>query len=377
MRKFTTVFLSLIVLALACSKEDPKNSTTDSNVILNPTEGIWQNDKNPPIKFELVEEFVLEEATDLLIGSLNGLITDEKGNMYFLDRQESRLISLKPDGSVNWVIGEEGQGPGDFESPSGLILYGDKLLVSNIQGTRLDFFDLSGNFIRSMSYGEKLTFVTPQGFTDSGKLIVNTPFWGALGTTVSVLSISDSITVENTFEINQANDPDIPQGFSGNAGIGVIGNSITSGNLTDYALEFYDLEGTLIKTVKRDFDKLVRPGFYVSDGSKMMRMFGRVTPPKALGDGFFMVTTRFPTNISDPDAFTKRVAIDNSLEVISNYTTDFYNADGILLYSIEGDDIVDTYGGLTHVDSDGLAYVVNYFPSISIHKYRIQFKESD
>lgn len=377
MRKLATLFLSLIVLAIACSKDDPKNSTTDSSLVLNPTDGIWQNNENPPVKFELVEEFVLEEASGLLLGSLNGLITDEKGNMYFLDRQESRLISLKSDGSVNWVIGEKGQGPGDFESPSGLILYGDKLLVSNIQGTRLDFFDLRGNFIKSMSYGEKLTFVTPQGFTSSGKLIVTTPFWGALGTTVSILSISDSITVENTFEINQANDPDIPQGFSGSAGIGIAGNSITSGNLTDYSIEFYDLGGSVIKTIKRDFDKLVRPGFYESDGSKMMRMFGRVAPPIVLDNDHFFVTTRFPINISDPDAFTKRVASDNSLEVIYNYTTDFYNTDGILLYSIEGDDIVDTYGGITHVDSDGLAYVVNYFPSISIHKYRTQFKEND
>lgn len=376
-RVLSVALLTSFFFLITCSQKE-HTPTLDENgieIISNPEYGIWQDMEVPPFKFELLNEITLDDTEELIIGSIRHLITDNDGNIYFLDSRQSKLISLKPDGSLRWAIGQEGKGPGDFESPTGMTTDGDYLYIGNIQGSRLDMFGYSGNFVKSTPFSKDLNFASPMGFTSSGELLVSTPYWGGFGRILSRVAISDTLQVLDTFTIDQSDGLEISENMSSSASIALTNDKIISGGLSDYSIKFYDLEGNLETILTRDFDRIVRPGTASSGGGSMIMGFGGVEPPNYIQNEYFIIKASWPTNISDPDQFARDRMNGGNKEPEMRNSLDLFDPSGNLLYSIESEGYTSEHGSLTHIDRNGIMYFIYNDGGYTIRKYSIQFSE--
>ena len=55
----------------------------------------------------------------------NAVATDDESNLYILDGSAHRIVSFTPDGQHRFTVGNEGEGPGELQFPSGLSVSGD------------------------------------------------------------------------------------------------------------------------------------------------------------------------------------------------------------------------------------------------------------
>lgn len=78
---------------------------------------------------ELTERWRIgAEEEDLLLGVVADVITDQAGNLYLLDRQLCEVQILSPLGEYIRTVGREGDGPGEFRRPQGLMFHTDSTL---------------------------------------------------------------------------------------------------------------------------------------------------------------------------------------------------------------------------------------------------------
>jgi len=371
--RYSTFLLLTFFLSVSCSKSNDDISPGESDgIINNPEYGIWQDREEPPVKFELIDRFEFEENNDLIISNVGSFTMDDAGNMYFLERNLNKLISLDAKGAIRWTTGQKGRGPGDFENAYSMVTDGRYLYVGNLQGARLDAFDFDGNFISSISMNKDISFGSVLGFTSEGKLIYTSPLFGRIGTKISVLSIGeDSTSVINSFDLDQANEPEIMNGFNSSSSLAIHDDKIVSGHIGSYEIKAFDLEGNLTKTITRDFDNLVYPGFAVNGGSRSMRMFGSLKSPYFLKNGYFMALSNWPANISDPDAYMKKSTAGSAPEIEMLHSLDIFDSEGKLLYSFLGDGYSPELGSPTHVDQNGFIYFIDYSDNVAINKYKL------
>lgn len=103
---------------------------------------------------------VLEE--DLRIGDLgedayafstvSQVLVGPDGTMYSLHFGEPHVRVWAPDGTAAGTMGREGDGPGEFQRPSGMGFLGDILWVLDLDGYRFNLFDPEeGEFLESLT----------------------------------------------------------------------------------------------------------------------------------------------------------------------------------------------------------------------------------
>ncbi|MFA5668650.1 MAG: hypothetical protein WC967_05350 [Balneolaceae bacterium] len=359
---------------LSCAGKSDSNLETGKNVIQNPEYGSKQNVEPAPFEFELQESISLQLPEDFILSGIDYLTTDQNGNYYFMDYAQSKLISVAPDGSFRWMTGEKGKGPGDFEDVWGILIQDNYILVSNIQSTRHDFFDFDGNFIKSISLPKEILYSSIEDVTESGKLIISSFRMGSFGHNIFIAKLeSDSLSILNSFEIDETNGVKIQDRSSTKSSLNIIDDKIITGSLHDYSFSIYNLEGVLIKTIKRSFDKIVRPGMYATETSSTLYGFGDTSAPYKINDELYLATTSWPTNVTDPDQFTKRVAsgIDEKVDFMNSI--DFFDAKWNLLYSIESEGYDPEFGKIDMV-KDGVIFTSSAEPFPTVYKYKIKTK---
>ena len=83
-------------------------------------------------------------------GNVGSVAFDAAGNLHILDSQADRIVVVAPDGSFVRTVGGPGEGPGEFNSPTGLIVDRDGgYVVPNING--LEIFGPEGEYLRSVT----------------------------------------------------------------------------------------------------------------------------------------------------------------------------------------------------------------------------------
>lgn len=65
------------------------------------------------------------EDDDVVFGLIYDVVRDGEGRSYLLDSQLSQVHVIAPDGEYLRSIGREGEGPGEFRRPSGIMLFSD------------------------------------------------------------------------------------------------------------------------------------------------------------------------------------------------------------------------------------------------------------
>ena len=58
---------------------------------------------------------------EMLFGTIDSVCEDNEGSFYVLDDEEFKVFLFSPQGRLLRTFGGKGQGPGDFQSPLGII----------------------------------------------------------------------------------------------------------------------------------------------------------------------------------------------------------------------------------------------------------------
>jgi hypothetical protein len=88
---------------------------------------------------------------DFAFGTVAALQTDPEGRILSLHRQEGIVLRWTPDGEPAGMIGRQGEGPGEFSSPSTMGWTGDSLWVHDLGNHRVSFFDGEGTFLGNLT----------------------------------------------------------------------------------------------------------------------------------------------------------------------------------------------------------------------------------
>ena len=158
----TAVILGIAALAtglLALAGPTQKSDIQTENGVR-----VVRNPKTPvagpggtPAAVSVIEDLVIGNDTsreDHWFGFLNSLAVDASGNIYTVDPKNIRIRIFAPDGSLVKAFGREGQGPGEFSGPGGIIATADgTFAVSDVLNGRISFFSREGAHLKDTSFG--------------------------------------------------------------------------------------------------------------------------------------------------------------------------------------------------------------------------------
>ncbi|MFP8488523.1 6-bladed beta-propeller [Gracilimonas sp. Q87] len=374
---FTGLLVSvLMITGYGCGSggDDISAIKKENGVIYNPSVGLLQ-DEEAPVKIELVETIDLSMIEEPVISNIGYLQIDNDGNFYFIDRRLSKLISLDPEGNLRWATGEEGKGPGDFESPFGISLYKDKLYVANIQGSRLDEFDLSGTFIKTYNLPEDMRFASLVDIREDGLILMSGANFGTVGALVYTMELTDSLRVQDNINIIETEDEEYSRATI-RGGIEMRDEDFIYSFNTGYRHQIYDYAGNLKTEVHREFDGILGPGIYANENSVSLYGLGNINSPVFLDSGHYLVQVEHPVNIDDSHAYARRASTGETESPIYEHFMDVYNADHELLYTFEDSDLVEELGSLSVRDYEGYYYSV-FSSDLLIKKYRLNTKNEE
>jgi 6-bladed beta-propeller len=262
--KETSFILGLLILAWPCCKNDRwkgKIYKEDGvTVVENGGAGLW--DRESSGKIEFIEELSLgvEAGVDhLMFSRLTDIEVDADLNIYVLDGGSRRLLKFDQNGRIVWQAGRKGQGPGEFQYPDRVALANDGKLA--VWDGRLQYFDDQGMFLKSLSIGKSLRMMT---FLPDRRLFVNIMLMGQPGIAAEYYSSEGEFLERFSDEYRYG-----PQ-MSPNLGASIdggyfqrLGDKICLSLPDRYEIREYDVDGRLLRRIKRDV-KLKRPNINVS-----------------------------------------------------------------------------------------------------------------
>lgn len=266
--KFTVVFmltiLTVFLFSKACSNKDTgwKGTVAVENgvtIIKNPSEPIF----NKPI-FSIIEELVIsgsEEQEEWIFQDIATLDVDEEGNIYVLDMNAGNIKIFDADGGYLRIVGQKGEGPGEFGMPVNLSLSPQKEIVVYDMGRRsLVFLDLEGTYIRRLA-GTMFLFNGPY-ITASGNMIASAAIAGESMITELKKFDSELNPILTYISLPMAKPPQIDAfiaitlsnlRWAVSAKDEVIWSNILN---SKYELNIYDLDGNQKKKISKEFDPI-------------------------------------------------------------------------------------------------------------------------
>jgi len=155
------VFLLIFIIFSSVSAEQIKIKTVDGvKVVINPKSPVPP--EGVPTKLILLEDFSIGdgEEEEEIFSEMYSIAVDNEGKIYILDRKESKIKVFNRKGNYVRTIGEQGQGPGEMNRPTGIqINPNNELVVEDNLNKRLVFFTLDGKFLKNVSTVKILSLV--------------------------------------------------------------------------------------------------------------------------------------------------------------------------------------------------------------------------
>jgi hypothetical protein len=195
--------------------------------------------------------FVFASALDVL----------PDGTAYVIDMKDCRVKVFDAAGKFLRVFGRQGQGPGELNQPTGILITPDQeVLVEDTLNRRLAVFALDGTFRRSISTakalglsgiqmdGRGLIVARSMGLAEGGKMSLTVQTLDAeFNPKVKLASIEIPISTQT--KINP---------FSGTSLLYALGRDglLYLGSAKAYEIRIVSAEGRLLKTIGRDHDPI-------------------------------------------------------------------------------------------------------------------------
>lgn len=377
---------SVVALALAsCAPQEPGEGSWQGTIeerdgvvyVHNPAEGLW-DDRDPfPLSLELEQVFGADrEPREAILGIPAALTVDEQGNVYVLDCQTDDLIAFDAAGNVRWILDSHGGGPGDLRSAQYLCWDGGQLLyVSNQDGSRIDAFDLGGNFQSSQGMAE---FDIIQGRI-AGFIYPDTPvLWNAVrprvGAQVYVFETGDPWSLVDTFFAEGG--PDSADRWSiGLIPVRVGAGRIRAGHGIEYLLREFDTAGDVRTVIRREFRTLLPPVDLGGTGYG----FGQFEAPLVLPNGIHLVPVSWATNVESVEEFVARTrhlrAAGKWPEIEWASALDVLDERGRYLGSLTWEGYFPDTGIIDEIGPDGRLYTWSTEPFPQVRRYRVVIEE--
>jgi hypothetical protein len=114
--------------------------------------------KGIPTQLILEEDFKIgdSEVEEEMIAQVTYFAVDENESIYALDWKANNIKVFDKNGKFVRTIAKQGQGPGEINYPSGLLITPEnELLVEDAGNRRLAYFTLEGEFLRNVSVVDK------------------------------------------------------------------------------------------------------------------------------------------------------------------------------------------------------------------------------
>lgn len=262
---FVPMLAGILLFGISCGKQETAwNGTIETKegatIVNNPEEPIF---KDPVI--ELTEDLEIKGSVEIeeqMFQSINTLDVDGDGNMYILDEQAGNIKIFDSSGNFQKAIGRKGQGPGEFGLPISLFLTRQNQIIVNDMGQRkIQFFDKEGNYLKEFSIAEKFLFFGPM-VAASGDLIASQTIPQEKPVTV-LKKFNPGFEPTLTYASIPLDTPPVVNIF--------VARSLTSLRWTltyddeiiwgdiknpEYEIYFLRVDGTLKKTIKRDYDPI-------------------------------------------------------------------------------------------------------------------------
>ncbi|MFP8489012.1 hypothetical protein ACKGJO_07900 [Gracilimonas sp. Q87] len=349
-------------------------------VINNPEKERLQDQLESPLSFELVQIFGSDFPDDSAVlsgvNSINGVKTDSSGNLYILDYGAKMLVKLSPNGEVLWKMDKRGRGPGDIETPLGIAVNDEMIVIANIYGTRLDVISTEGDYLESISTEEIHGYgMVLKGFLDNRYLVMVDGIRGKAGYRIVVLDALKSFKLVSDFHSEVDNDISIPEDETLVSSATITGDKIVVGGVWSYSYLYFDMFGNLEKKINREFSRYMKPGIYESGSGNHITFYGEAQGLYSVGGTYLLGYINWSTTIDDTDKLAKQHYNRNFQKLGLNTVLDLFSENGELLYTLENESIIPEIGMLMHSDQEGYLYTAVNRPYTMIKKYKIHFVE--
>lgn len=257
------IYLALILSIFLCCA--PKQEKVEKiiedgvEIVLNHIEPY--KIKGEPSTFNLEEEFIIDtekdEIADIGLVDIDNFDVDSEGNIFLSGRRNKENFIFKFDKNGHFVtsFGRRGQGPSEISNVMLLIVTDlDEIAISGV--TKILIFDKKGELIKETQKDKNLQNVIP--LKNENFLIIKT----FMDRTDFSNVISVDLYTSKLEEIKELDRVKIESPIKGK-GINaippylfwsVLENNIYIGNTeTDYEIQIYDLEGNLLRKIRREY----------------------------------------------------------------------------------------------------------------------------
>ena len=176
MKIITAGFIVFLIFTFFCcssQKADWQGTIEEIDgvtVVKNPKEPMFEEEV-----FSLDEELSIGEVEGLkeyMFSQIGNLAVNGNGNIYVLDRKECQIKVFDRDGKYLQTFGKKGQGPGELNRPSGILITPHNEIMVEDSRT-LHFFTLQGGYIKSLS-AAKIQFFGRTSMDSQGSIYAMT-----------------------------------------------------------------------------------------------------------------------------------------------------------------------------------------------------------
>lgn len=190
MIKYTALLLS-IFLIISCTSE-PDNELPPEITSL-PNLNVIHSNSKAGYELQLELDLTINQLDEMHIQGLWELYTDDEGNIFWQDNTISKVHKYSFEGDYIRSFGEEGRGPGEFQSFNSSTVYGKSLTGLDYINQKIQTFDTNtGDLIESatLEFDENISIFaqTAYIFQESDSTIIGI-------TNNSISSKEDSISI--------------------------------------------------------------------------------------------------------------------------------------------------------------------------------------
>ena len=263
------LFLSVSMMFVSCGKQEKVDKIMEDGVevIVNHLEPY--KIKGKLISMNLKEELVIDmESTEIQeagLADVDYFDIDSEGNIYIVDVEPKERLVFKFDrnGSFKSYFGRKGQGPGEIQ----FVLYfvidsQDNIIISDHMNRKIVIYGLDGKLVKEIAYDLRFSSMFP--LENSKYLFLQNVADTATKSASRNLRICDS-DYEKIKELDAFHFTSPFKGKGWNPLNSVYVWRVSGGNIyagneqRDYEILMYDLEGNLLRKIKKEYTPVKIP----------------------------------------------------------------------------------------------------------------------
>ena len=265
MKKYITFILILLIFSYCTPEQEKVERIIEDGVevVVNHIEPYQI--KREPSTFSLEEEFVIDLERDNLaeigLTEIHDFAVDSTGNIYFSDSHSKKNLIFKFDAKGNYLKSfcSKGQGPGELTRAPMMMFTEDNKLVAH-SSMKLLLFDPDGSLIREVN--TNVRYASGATCLDNGNYLMGITRYPKEESekTSYIIMLYDSQFNEikeldriETFPLVAQRIKGIRHSIVAHVSQGKI---FTGSQERDYEIYVYDLNGNLIKKIRKDYIKV-------------------------------------------------------------------------------------------------------------------------